>query len=31
MVAAAGYFRYALGQRDVLDMDVLPIWPLYEL
>ena len=31
MVAAAGYFRYALGQRDALDIDVLPTWPLYEL
>ena len=28
MIAAAGYFRYALGQRDELDMDVLPTWPL---
>lgn len=31
MVAAAGYFRFALGQRDALDMDVLPTWPLDEL
>lgn len=29
MIAAAGYFRYALGYRDSLDMDVLPTWPLY--
>jgi len=31
MVAAAGYYRYASGQRDPLDMDVLPNWPLSEL
>ncbi|MBP1694011.1 MAG: gcp, partial [Chloroflexi bacterium] len=31
MIAAAGYFRYAHGQRDGLDMDVLPNWPLYEV
>jgi N6-L-threonylcarbamoyladenine synthase len=31
MVAAAGYFRFALGQRDALDIDVLPTWPLNEL
>jgi len=31
MVAAAGYFRFALGQRDGLDIDVLPTWPLSEL
>jgi N6-L-threonylcarbamoyladenine synthase len=31
MVAAAGYFRYTHGQRDQLDMDVLPTWPLSEL
>lgn len=28
MVAAAGYFRYANGQQDRLDIDVLPNWPL---
>jgi N6-L-threonylcarbamoyladenine synthase len=28
MIAAVGYFRYRAGQRDGLDMDVLPTWPL---
>ncbi len=28
MIAAAGYFRYALGHRSSLDMDALPTWPL---
>jgi N6-L-threonylcarbamoyladenine synthase len=28
MIGAAGYFRYAMGQRDALDLDVLPTWPL---
>lgn len=28
MVAAAGYFRFALGQRDGWEIDVLPTWPL---
>jgi N6-L-threonylcarbamoyladenine synthase len=28
MVAAAGYFRFALGHRASLDMDALPTWPL---
>jgi N6-L-threonylcarbamoyladenine synthase len=28
MVAAAGYYRYALGHRDGLEIDVLPTWPL---
>ena len=28
MIAGAGYFRYVAGQRDGLDMDVLPNWPL---
>lgn len=28
MIAAAGYYRYSLGQRDTLDLDVLPTWPL---
>lgn len=31
MVAGAGYFRFIDGQRDSLDMDVLPTWPLSEL
>jgi N6-L-threonylcarbamoyladenine synthase len=31
MVAAAGYFRFAFGQRDALDIDVLPTWPLDEV
>jgi N6-L-threonylcarbamoyladenine synthase len=31
MVAAAGYFRFSRGQRDPLDIDVLPNWPLTEL
>jgi N6-L-threonylcarbamoyladenine synthase len=28
MIASAGYFRYALGHRDPLNLDVLPTWPL---
>lgn len=28
MIATAGYYRFALGQRDTLDLDVLPTWPL---
>ncbi len=28
MIAAAGYFRYALGHRAALDIDALPTWPL---
>jgi N6-L-threonylcarbamoyladenine synthase len=28
MIAAAGYFRFAFGQRDPLNLDVLPTWPL---
>ncbi len=31
MIAGAGYYRFARGQRDSLDMDVLPNWPLSEL
>ncbi len=31
MIAAAGYFRYLKGQRDRLQMDVLPNWPLTEV
>lgn len=28
MVAAAGYYRYSLGYRDGLEIDVMPTWPL---
>lgn len=28
MIAAAGYFRFALGQTDPLNLDVQPTWPL---
>ncbi len=28
MIASAGYYRYVLGHRSELDMDVLPTWPL---
>jgi N6-L-threonylcarbamoyladenine synthase len=28
MIASAGYFRFSSGQRDALDLDVLPTWPL---
>jgi len=28
MVGAVGHWRYLSGQRDALDMDVLPTWPL---
>ncbi len=28
MVAAAGYFRFALGHRSHLDIDIQPTWPL---
>jgi N6-L-threonylcarbamoyladenine synthase len=28
MIAAAGYFRYALGHRSGFEIDVLPTWPL---
>lgn len=28
MIAAAGHFRYVLGHRSPLDIDVLPTWPL---
>ncbi len=31
MIASAGYYRYVQGQRDALDIDVLPNWPLSEL
>jgi len=30
MVAAAGYFRFQSGQRDALDLDVVPDWELVE-
>jgi N6-L-threonylcarbamoyladenine synthase len=28
MIASAGYFRFVHGQRDALDIDALPTWPL---
>jgi N6-L-threonylcarbamoyladenine synthase len=28
MIAGAGYFHFIQGQRDALDLDVLPNWPL---
>jgi N6-L-threonylcarbamoyladenine synthase len=31
MIAGAGYYRYIRSQRDGLDMDVLPNWPLSEV
>ena len=31
MIAGAGYYRYVLGQRDSLDLDALPNWPLAEV
>jgi N6-L-threonylcarbamoyladenine synthase len=31
MIAAAGHFRYIAGQRDPLNIDVLPNWPLTEV
>lgn len=31
MIAGAAYYRYVRGQRDPLDMDVFPNWPLSEL
>jgi N6-L-threonylcarbamoyladenine synthase len=31
MIAAAGHYRYIAGQRDPLNMDVLPNWPLSEI
>jgi N6-L-threonylcarbamoyladenine synthase len=31
MIAGAGYHRFVRGQRDGLDMDVLPNWPLSEV
>jgi N6-L-threonylcarbamoyladenine synthase len=31
MIAGAGYYRFIKGQRDPLNMDVLPNWPLSEV
>jgi N6-L-threonylcarbamoyladenine synthase len=31
MIAGAAYYRYVRNQRDSLDMDVLPNWPLSEV
>lgn len=31
MIAGAGFFRYVAGQRDPMDMDVLPTWPVSDL
>ncbi len=31
MIASTGYFRFGHGQRDSLDIDVLPNWPISEL
>jgi N6-L-threonylcarbamoyladenine synthase len=31
MISGAGYYRYMHGQRDNLDIDALPNWPLSEL
>jgi N6-L-threonylcarbamoyladenine synthase len=28
MIAAVGHWRYLAGQRDALDIDVLPTWPV---
>ncbi len=28
MIASAGYYRYVLGHRDQMDIDVFPTWPL---
>lgn len=28
MIAAAGYYRFVLGQHDPLNLDVMPTWPL---
>jgi N6-L-threonylcarbamoyladenine synthase len=28
MIASAGYYRFALGHRSTLDLDVMPTWPL---
>jgi N6-L-threonylcarbamoyladenine synthase len=31
MIAAVGHRRYSAGQRDALDIDVLPAWPITEV
>ena len=31
MIASAGYFRYAQGYRDDLDLDIRPMWPLLSI
>ncbi|HWQ84799.1 MAG TPA: tRNA (adenosine(37)-N6)-threonylcarbamoyltransferase complex transferase subunit TsaD [Anaerolineales bacterium] len=31
MIGGVGYYRFVHGQRDGLEMDVLPNWPLFEL
>jgi N6-L-threonylcarbamoyladenine synthase len=31
MIASAGYYRFVAGQRNSLDFDVLPNWPLSEV
>ena len=31
MIGGVGFFRYNQGQRDSLDLDVLPNWPISEL
>jgi N6-L-threonylcarbamoyladenine synthase len=31
MIAAAGFFRYINGQRDPLNFDILPNWPISEI
>jgi N6-L-threonylcarbamoyladenine synthase len=31
MIAGAGYYRFIQGQRDALDIDALPNWPVSEL
>ncbi len=31
MISGAGYYRYINGQRDALDIDALPNWPLSEI
>ena len=31
MIAGAGYYRFCAGQRDELDIDALPNWPVSEL
>jgi N6-L-threonylcarbamoyladenine synthase len=31
MIAAVGHWRYSVGQRDALDIDVFPAWPITEV